>query len=109
MKRGSFLSRFAPWAGLAIGVLAVAIVHQFGSDSVFDDCRRNSPAPVLAVASVGLLICLLSGFASWRSIRDDPEEPRRLIGMMSAGSAAFFSFAIILAMIAAVALPPCFQ
>lgn len=109
MRERSFLSRFAPWAGLAIGVLAVAIVHQFGSDGVFDNCRANSPGPLLIVAAVGLLICLVSGLVSWRSIRKDADEARRVVGVVSAGSAALFAFAILLAMIAAIALPPCFQ
>jgi membrane associated rhomboid family serine protease len=109
MRGGSFSSRFGPWAGLAIGVLTVAIVHQFGSDGVFDDCRQNAPGPLLIVAAIGLLICLLSGLASWRSSRNDADEARRVVGLVSTGSAALFGFAILLAMIAAIVLPPCFQ
>jgi len=106
---GRFASRFAPWAGLVIGLMAVAIVHQFGSDGVFDDCRANSPGPVLIVAAIGLLICALSGIASWRSARAGSDEVRRVVGLVSVGSAALFGFAILLAMIATITLPPCFQ
>jgi hypothetical protein len=35
--------------------------------------------------------------------------PSRVIAIISVGSAIFFAFAILLAMIAALVLPPCFQ
>jgi multisubunit Na+/H+ antiporter MnhB subunit len=109
MKNGRSLTKaLMPWAGLTVGLLALAVVHQFGSDATFDDCRQNSPGPLLIVAVVGLLVCLASGFASWRSARASHSPSLRLVGAVSAASAALFAFAIMLAMIAAVVLPPCF-
>jgi hypothetical protein len=84
-------------------------VHQSGSDSTFNDCRGTSPGPLLIVAVLGLFLVAVSGMASWRSIRGSDSESRRVVAMISAGSAALFVFAIILAMIAALVLPPCFQ
>jgi putative copper export protein len=108
-RRRRFLAAFAPWAGLVVGILALAGVHQFGSDSTFNDCRSTSPGPLLIVAVLGLILAALSGMASWRSTRGSDSESRRVVAMISAGSAALFVFAIILAMIAALVLPPCFQ
>lgn len=100
---------FAPWAGLAIGLIAVALVHQYGSDSAFDHCGSASPGPILVVAVVGLLACILSGLASWRGMHGSANETRRVVGVVSIGMAALFAFAISLPMIAAITLPACFQ
>ena len=110
MKRmRALVDAFRPWAGLVVGLLALAVVHQFGSDGAFNDCQAVSPGPLLIVAFVGLLVCLGSGFASWRSARGSDSEARRVIATVSVGSAALFVFAILLAAIAALVLPPCFQ
>ena len=110
MKRARFLAEaFAPWAGLIIGLLAAGFVHQFGSDGTFDHCRTISPGPLLIVAAFGVVACLASGAASWRKVRGSDDETSRVIGLVSAGMAGLFIFAILLAMIAALVLPPCFQ
>jgi len=98
-----------PWAGLVLGTLAAGFVHQFGSDSTFDKCHAVVPVPVLLVAAAGLLICILAGLASWRSLRGEDELARRVVAIISVGCAALFSLAILLPMIAALVLPPCFQ
>lgn len=102
------LEGFLPWAGLVLGVLALGIVHQFGSDATFDDCLAASPGPILLVGLLGLIVCAVSGFASWRTARRSDSDARRVVGAISAGSAALFIFAILLAMIATLVLPPCF-
>jgi hypothetical protein len=104
----SILDACLPWAGLLIGIPGIGFVHQFGSAGMFNDCRGVSPGPLIIVAAIGLLLCLAAGIASWRSVRSDP-GPRRVIGVISAGSAALFAFAIILPVIAALLLPPCFE
>ena len=35
-----------PWTGLAVGVVTVATVHQFGAYGTFDHCRPISPVPI---------------------------------------------------------------
>jgi hypothetical protein len=99
---------FAPWAGLVTGVVATGIVHQFGSDGVFNDCRAVSPGPLLIVGVLGIIACALSGFASWRSTSGLANEASRVIGIVSTGMSILFIFAIVLAMVAALVLPPCF-
>lgn len=109
MSRGrAILAALAPWAGLVVGLLATIVVHQFGSDGTFDDCATTSPGPLLVVALIGILVCFLSGLASWRSGRGSESEALRVIAVVSAGSAAFFVFAMLLPVIAALVLPPCF-
>jgi len=110
MKRSrQLVEGFAPWAGLVVGLIALAIVHQYGSEGVFNDCQAASPGPLLVVAFLGLLACAASAFASWRGMRGSDSDSRRVIAVISIGSALLFVFAILLAMIAALVLPPCFQ
>ena len=97
-----------PWAGLVIGLIAVAFVHQFGSDSSFDHCWAAAPFPILVVALIGVIACFITGLVSWRSFRGETEVARRVIATISVGCAAVFSLAIILPMIATLMLPPCF-
>jgi hypothetical protein len=107
-QNGSFGEAFMPWAGLVVGVLAAAVVHQFGSDGTFDKCGTIAPAPLLIVAAFGLSACGISGLLSWRSLRASEDHPRRVVAIISVGSAALFGLAILYPMIAAIMLPPCF-
>jgi hypothetical protein len=111
MKRSSqFADLFKPWAGLVVATLAAGIAHQFGSEGVFDDCSLISPVPLLIVCALGLVACVVAGSVSWGVARSGSEGPgRQLAGVLSAGTAAVFVIAIVLPMIAAVMLPPCFQ
>jgi tellurite resistance protein TehA-like permease len=109
MKRTrQLLDALAPWAGLVVGLVAFSVVHQYGSDGTFDDCQAVSPGPLLIVALLGLLACAASALASWRTMRGSANEPRRVIAVISIGLGALFVFAIVLAIVAALVLPPCF-
>ena len=110
MKRDStFAEAFQPWAGLVVGVVAVAFVHQFGSDGTFDKCAAIAPVPLWIIGATGLLACALSGLVSWRSFKGEGDISRRVVASISVGCAALFGLAIIFPMIAALVLPPCFQ
>ena len=110
MKRNASITEaLLPWAGLVAGTVAAGFVHQFGSDSTFDKCHAVVPGPVLLVATAGLLICILAGLGSWRSLRREKDLARRVVAIISVGCAVLFSLAILLPMIAALVLPPCFQ
>lgn len=104
----TFREAFMPWAGLVVSLIAVAFVHQFGSDNSFDHCWAAAPLPILIVATIGLAACAIAGLVSWRSLRGEDEIARRVIAAVSVGCAALFGLAIILPMIATVMLPPCF-
>ena len=110
MKRtATLLETLKPWAGLAVGLLAAGIVHQLGSEGTFDKCAAMVPGPLLAIAAVGLLACAVAGLVSWQSMRGDERSAHRVIAIISVGSAALFCLAILLPMVAALVLPPCYQ
>jgi hypothetical protein len=104
----TFAAAFRPWAGLVVGVVSVAFVHQFGSDGTFDKCAAIAPGPLLAVAAIGLLACAISGLVSWRSMEGEADLSRRVVAVISVGCATLFGLAILFPMIAALVLPPCF-
>jgi hypothetical protein len=111
MKKSSgFADLFMPWAGLVAGVVAAGVVHQFGSEATFDHCAVISPGPLLIVALIGLAVTAAGALASYRVFRGSAETAaRKVIAVISLGSAALFLFAIVLPMIASLVLPPCFQ
>lgn len=101
---------FMPWAGLVAGIVGVAIAHQFGSEATFNNCDANSPVPLLIVAVLCLVLIAVGALESWRVLKEDSEtSARRLVAIISLGCVALFIMAILLPMIAALVLPPCFQ
>jgi tellurite resistance protein TehA-like permease len=109
MRRArQWFGALAPWAGLVVGLAVFSFVHQYGSDGTFNDCDTVSPGPLLIVALLGLLACAASAFASWRTMRGSGNEPLRVVAVISIGLGALFAYGIVLAIIAALVLPPCF-
>jgi hypothetical protein len=101
---------FKPWAGLAIGMTAIAIAHQFGADGTFDHCGAIAPVPLMVVALVAVIAAFLAAVASAAVLRDpDSGRTRRLAAFVSIGMAAFGIFSLLLPMAASLILPPCFQ
>ncbi len=110
MKRSEARDLLMPWAGLIGGLVALAIVHQFGSEGMFDACATVSPIPLLIVAILGIALTVAGGLASLTVIRGESETPvRKLVATISLGLAGLFSFAMLLPMIASLVIPPCFQ
>ena len=104
----AFAEALMPWAGLVIGLIAAAFVHQFGSEGTFDHCETLAPGPAVVVAIVGFVVTLVAGVLSWRS-RHSTDGTRRVISTISTGMALLFAFAIMLPVIAAALIPSCFQ
>lgn len=104
----NFAIAFMPWAGLVIGLIAAAFVHQFGSEGTFDHCETLAPVPAVVVAVIGLVVTLVAGALSWRS-RRSTDGAQRVISTVSTGMALLFAFAIILPVVAAALIPSCFQ
>jgi CHASE2 domain-containing sensor protein len=100
-------SALMPWSGLVVGLPAFAFVHQFGSAGTFNDCSATGNGPDWIVAVIGIVVCALSGLASWRTASQG--EVRKIIALLSASSAVLFVFGILLALIASLMFPPCFQ
>ena len=110
MKRsGQFADFLLPWTGLAVGVVAAGVVHQFGSAGTFDHCWAISPIPLIIVAVIGIAVTIVAALFSWRVIRDEDEtQARKVVAIISVGAAALFVFAMILPIIASIVIPPCF-
>ena len=47
----NIVEKLLPWAGFLLGATGLAIAHQVGSDSIFDDCTKSPAVP--------LIFCLL--------------------------------------------------
>jgi hypothetical protein len=111
VKRSSeVVDLLMPWSGLLIGLVALSIAHQFGSDGMFDDCLAVSPGPLLIVSLLAIAATVGGAFLSWRVFSNVSEAPaRKLVAVISVGTSALFVMAMILPMIAAVMIPPCFQ
>jgi hypothetical protein len=111
VKRSSEIADLVlPWAGLIIGLLAMITAHQFGSDGMFAHCLSISPGPLLIVSTLTIAATAGGGFLSWRVLNNQAEAPaRKLIAVISVGSSALFILAMILPIIAALLIPPCFQ
>jgi len=105
-----FADLMLPWAGLIIGVVSAGFAHQFGSEGVFDRCMSFSPGPVLIVSVITIAATVVGAFVSWGVLRKDSETPaRKVVAAISVGASALFVLAMILPMIAAVVIPPCFE
>ena len=101
---------FMPWAGLIAGLIGLAVVHQFGSEGMFDSCAVVSPVPLIIVALLGIGLTVAGGLASLSVLRGDSETPvRKLVATISLGMVGLFCFAMVLPIIASLVLPPCFQ
>lgn len=107
---GEMRDLFMPWAGLIAGTVGAGLAHQFGAEGSFDNCSRFAPVPLLIVSAICLLIVAVGGLESWHVVRGDSETPaRKVVAIISVGSVALFVLAILLPMVAAVVIPPCFQ
>jgi len=102
--------RFMPWGGLALGTLGVALAHQLGVDSTFQDCHFSSPGVIVVGTLIGLSLIGLGAFASWRVWSGDSETPsRRLVAVVSLMASAIFTMAVVLPLIAALVIPRCWE
>ena len=103
-----FRDAFAPWSGLALGTLAGAFAHQVGSEGVFDECN-SSPALVVTVAAIAAVVLAIGALQSWGVFRSDAEgHARKLVAIISVGTAVLVAYAIFLPLVASLVIPACF-
>lgn len=107
---GRVVSMLQPWAGLFAGVLAGGLSHQIGAASMFNDCQRFAPTPLLIVSALCIAAALAGGLASLQVLRaaGDQTTPR-VLSAISVSFALLVTMAILLPMIGAIILPPCFE
>lgn len=97
-----------PWGGLALGTVGYFLAHQIGSDATFQDCRVGSPWVVIVGTLVGLALIGAGAFASWPIYRDSGEGPaRRLVAVISLMACVLFAIGVVLPLVAALVIPPC--
>jgi hypothetical protein len=97
-----------PWAGLALGTLGVALAHQIGSDSTFQDCTVGSQWVVILGTIIGLALIASGAVASWRVFAADGEAAaRKLIATVSLMATVLFALFVLLSFVAALIIPPC--
>ena len=109
MTGAEIRDQFAPWSGLVVGLAGTGLVHQFGSEATFNHCAAASPVPILIGSIVGIVVTFAAALESWRVARNSSEGPsRRLVGIVSVGTAALFVMAMLLPMIASLVIPQCF-
>ncbi|MCA1652880.1 MAG: hypothetical protein ABR588_04860 [Sphingomicrobium sp.] len=107
-RRSTLVAGFLPWAGLSASFLGLAIVHQWGSDGVFDSCPSYPPAAVGLILLLGLAIAVAGALGSLMVVRRDASVPRRFIAMLSLGAACLFALAMVLPFTASLIIPICF-
>jgi hypothetical protein len=99
---------FMPWAGLALGTTGFFVAHQLGSDATFQDCRIGSPWMVIVGTILGLAMIAAGALGSWRIYASRSEAPaRRTIAVVSVLACALCALGVILPLIAALVIPPC--
>lgn len=109
-ERRTAVAVFAPWAGLVVGVAALAFAHQFGADGMFDDCAAFDPAPILIVGVIAIVATVIAGLLSWRAFKaNGTGDAGRVISVLSVGTAALFCLAMIYPILATLIIPPCFM
>jgi hypothetical protein len=100
--------RFMPWSGLALGTLGVALAHQIGADSTFQDCAFSVPGIIILGTVIGLVLVAIGALGSWRVYGAEGEGPsRRLVAVVSLMACAIYALAIVLPFIASLVIPRC--
>jgi hypothetical protein len=108
MKSERLHDRFMPWAGVALGTLGGGLAHQLGAASTFQDCTVGSPWIVGLGTLIGLALIGAGALVSWRVFAAGGEAPaRRMIAAASLMAAALFALAVVLPLVAALLIPPC--
>lgn len=98
---------FAPWAGLAAGMLAAGGQHQLLSDAVRFDCGFNRYG--LLVALVAWALIAIGAMVSWRALarHREPGSARRLVAQMSLMAAGLFALMVAWQAMNSMMLPGC--
>ena len=107
MPRLDLLKRPQPVLGIIAVAAGWALSHQWGSDSVFDDCVANGGTTVVLTSLLGLAIVAAGGLYAYRSWRGLAESGRRFLGALGALLAPIAGFAVLLQIAAGLILPPC--
>jgi len=86
---GDRRSRFAPWAGLAAGMLAALAQHQGVGDTLHFRCGIDAEALDIGVGIGAWCLIAAGAWISWRALADSDDAPARAfasrLSLMAAG------------------------
>ena len=100
--------RFAPYAGLVLGSVALGLQQPLSAFSVFTRCDHAAGKPVTVISIACACIALLGFIISWRGRkfqRDEGQailERRHFMAIVSISFSALILFALIAGMLASV-------
>jgi hypothetical protein len=105
-------SSYAPWAGLFLGAAAWFGDHQVTSNATYWNCEAGGPVFTTFLGAVFGFVAVSAGWISWQARAAPPAsvdrpESRNFGGVVGAGSAALFTFAIILQTLSGYIVPGC--
>jgi hypothetical protein len=105
-------SSLAPWAGVFLGAGAWFAHHQATSNTVYWNCEVGGPLFTGLLGLVFGFVALAGGWISWQARAAPPSsvdrpEPRNFGGVIGAGSAILFTFAILLQTLSGFIVPAC--
>jgi hypothetical protein len=106
MPRLNLITRPQPFIGILLVSAGWALSHQWGSNSVLDDCVNGGPVVVLT-SLLGLLVVAAGGLYSFYGWRGSEGAGRRFLGALGALLALIAAFAVLLQIAAGLILPPC--
>ena len=107
MPRFNLLSKPQPFIGILLVCAGWAVSHQWGSNTVFDDCRRAGGVTVVLVSLFGLLVVAAGGLYALHGWRLSEGSGRKFLGALGALMAPIAAFAVLLQLAAGLILPPC--
>jgi hypothetical protein len=114
-------SSFAPWSGLAAGMLGEGLHHQLLSDALRFDCTRGGALPGLALGIAVLMLMGAGAWVSWASawhprtrhpgtgprVEDPRDGARHFLACMSLMGASLFAIAVVWQTVAGFIVPAC--
>lgn len=107
-RLGGFVRRHQPLLGLLLIATGWAASHQVGSEAVFDGCGNRGGGFVALVSVLGLLAVASGGLLGLGARSQSQDNGRGTFGLVVALLALLAGFAVVLQIIAALLLPPCF-
>jgi hypothetical protein len=107
MPRSDLLARPQPFIGLVLVAAGWALSHQWGSNSVFDDCASSGGVVVVLTSLLGLVAVAAGGLYCLPASGATAGSGRRFLGILGTLLALIAGFAVVLQIAAGLILTPC--
>lgn len=107
LKAPAPIGALAPWGGVAVPPLVWLLYQQGMGNLVYFACAAGGPPLAPLAGAVCALVCLGSGWISWRARRGAVTGARRFLYAVGAGFGPLFALGVLMVMAAALVIPPC--